>query len=255
MPALGGTRTFIGVGLRQYGARELNRRMAANLEALSDRGNETLRLLLEGHDAKSIARDLGLSVHTVNERLRAARRKLEVPSSREAAGLLARSEHCSPNSVVDKQIGVAGSAAHVNNDGRRNGRKGVEHPIVLAIGGTLIMSLIIATAVLTSIGSGGTDPGPLPNWSTASTAPEPVPQPMNSIRVDGSRLLWNGKEASIATARTYLGIVGQLNPQPLMILSYSAQTPPERVQRVRLLIDETIRCEPDKCLEITISPA
>ena len=43
---------------------------------LSEREKEALRLLLVGHDAKSIATMLGLSVHTINDRLRDARRKL-----------------------------------------------------------------------------------------------------------------------------------------------------------------------------------
>ncbi|GAA0731919.1 MULTISPECIES: helix-turn-helix domain-containing protein [Sphingomonas] len=59
--------------------------------ALTEREKTTLRLLLAGHDAKSIARELELSVHTVNERLRDARRKLGVASSREAARRLAAS--------------------------------------------------------------------------------------------------------------------------------------------------------------------
>lgn len=49
---------------------------------LSAREKEALRLLLVGHDAKSIANTLGLSVHTINDRLRDARRKLGVSSSR-----------------------------------------------------------------------------------------------------------------------------------------------------------------------------
>ncbi len=52
---------------------------------LSEREKEALRLLLVGYDAKSIANTFGLSVHTVNDRLRDARRKLGVSSSREAA--------------------------------------------------------------------------------------------------------------------------------------------------------------------------
>ena len=229
--------------------------MTGNLEALSEREKETLRLLLQGYDAKSIAKHLGLSVHTVNERLRASRRKLEVSSSREAARLLALSEHRLPNSIVDKQIEMAGDAANVNNGGRRNGRTGVEHPIVLAIGGTLIVSLIIATAVLAWVASGPTEPGPLPNWSTATAAPERVSQPTNTIRLDGNRLLWNDRETSEATIRQFLRIVARMNPQPLMVLSYSAQTPPKRLQRARALIEVVIQCTPGNCLEITLSPA
>ena len=56
--------------------------------ALTEKEKQTLRLMVRGHDAKSIARSLGLSVHTINERLRDARRKMAVSSSREAARLL-----------------------------------------------------------------------------------------------------------------------------------------------------------------------
>ena len=62
--------------------------MAHNVHALTEKEKQTLRLLLAGHDAKSMARALGLSVHTINDRLRMTRRKLSVTSSREAARLL-----------------------------------------------------------------------------------------------------------------------------------------------------------------------
>src|SRR3546814_9901564 len=55
------------------------------IQALTEKEKETLRLLVDGHDAKSMARHLGLSVHTINERLRDARRKMSASSSREAA--------------------------------------------------------------------------------------------------------------------------------------------------------------------------
>jgi DNA-binding CsgD family transcriptional regulator len=77
------------------------------MKSLSEREQETLRLLLAGHDAKSIARHLGLSVHTVNDRLREARRKLGVSSSREAARLLAQADADHPNSLAHKKFGVS----------------------------------------------------------------------------------------------------------------------------------------------------
>lgn len=226
--------------------------MITNVQALSEREKETLRLLLEGHDAKSVARSLGISVHAVNERLRTARRKLGVSSSREAARILARSEQQTHNFVVDKQIGVAGDGNHGNEGRRRIGLEGVRHPIVLAIGGTLIMSLIIAAAMLTWVASGSAEPGPLPNWSTAKTAAEGATQPTNTVQLDGNSLLWNGEETSEATIQEYLRITKKMNPQPLLILSYSAHTPRKRVHRIRLLIDETIQCKPGKCLEIAV---
>ncbi|WP_238550628.1 DUF4019 domain-containing protein [Blastomonas sp. AAP53] len=62
------------------------------LGSLTEKEKQTLRLIVRGHDAKSIARTLGLSVHTINERLRDARRKMAVSSSREAARLLLAAE-------------------------------------------------------------------------------------------------------------------------------------------------------------------
>ncbi|MDR6147044.1 DNA-binding CsgD family transcriptional regulator [Sphingomonas sp. SORGH_AS870] len=62
------------------------------LAALTDKEKQTLRLIVRGHDAKSVAQTLDLSVHTINERLRDARRKLSVSSSREAARMLLDAE-------------------------------------------------------------------------------------------------------------------------------------------------------------------
>jgi DNA-binding CsgD family transcriptional regulator len=122
--------------------------MKTGIEALSEREKETLRLLLTGHDAKSIARRLGLSVHTVNERLRDARRKLQVSSSREAARKLGEAEHWTPDSFGDKRIGVAGEgtdgAPHAASHQRRGGLG------LMLLGGTLIMSLIVAAVLLSS---------------------------------------------------------------------------------------------------------
>lgn len=74
----------------------------------ADRLNEAeravLRLLAQGHTAKSIAATLGASVGAVNERLREARRKTGIGSSRELARLLRAQEN------RDEEIGVAGAA-------------------------------------------------------------------------------------------------------------------------------------------------
>src|SRR5438067_820612 len=73
---------------------------------LSERERQVLRLLLLGYDAKSVAANLGISVHTVNERLRSARHKLGVSSSRAAARLLADQEGAAPNLVGYQIFGV-----------------------------------------------------------------------------------------------------------------------------------------------------
>lgn len=75
-----------------------------DISELPEREREVLRLLLRGHDAKSIARELGLSLHVVNERLRDSRRRLGVTSSREAARMLAAHER--DDFSGDKEIGL-----------------------------------------------------------------------------------------------------------------------------------------------------
>src|SRR3546814_1864726 len=75
------------------------------IQALTEKEKETLRLLVDGHDAKSMARHLGLSVHTINERLRDARRKMSASSSREAARQLREIEGRQPEVLRDKALG------------------------------------------------------------------------------------------------------------------------------------------------------
>lgn len=120
---------------------------------------------------------------------------------------------------------------------------------------TLLLACVTATGCATA-SLASSCPAPLLNWSTATAAPERVRQQMNILRVNGDRLLWNGEEASEGDIREYLGIISRLmNPQPLMILSYSRETPCERVQRARSLIQEVVQCKPGECLEVLASTA
>lgn len=153
--------------------------MSEGLQALSEREKETLRLLLSGHDAKSIARSLSLSVHTVNERLRDARRKLGVSSSREAARLLDEMERDDPKSLVDKQLGVATTTTDPRESRHSDQRRSGGRPLFWLGGGMLIMSLIIAAAVLSSAipGSGEAQLSPTSNLMPAAMAPGSVHSP------------------------------------------------------------------------------
>jgi hypothetical protein len=106
-----------------------------------------LRLLLRGHDIKSIARELSISTTAANERLRTARQKLGVSSSREAARVLGAAEgHDFP---VDREFGVSGDAA------RRH------HPRTLFIWIGVLMAIAIATTVglMAVLGSHGSQAG------------------------------------------------------------------------------------------------
>jgi DNA-binding CsgD family transcriptional regulator len=58
------------------------------LHNLTSKEIEALALIAQGHDAKSAALKLSLSTHTIYERLRRAREKVGVGSSREAARLV-----------------------------------------------------------------------------------------------------------------------------------------------------------------------
>ena len=80
---------------------------------LNEAERRVLHLLAEGHTAKSIATELGTSVAAVNERLREARRKTGVGSSRELARLLKAQEN------RHDQMGMVGppaTAASVRSD-------------------------------------------------------------------------------------------------------------------------------------------
>jgi len=145
--------------------------MGRDVASLTEREKQTLRLLLGGHDAKSSARHLGLSVHTVNERLRDARRKLDVTSSREAARLLDDAEGAAPNSLGDKQLGVPAGPAAVHDADQSDRRRSGGRALVWFGGGMLIMSLVIAALLVVPFLSGNT-PGAAPAApsSTATAA-------------------------------------------------------------------------------------
>ncbi len=85
-----------------------------------------LGLLARGHDAKSAARALDISVHAVNERLRESRRKLGLTSSREAARLLLAQESRDPKYSVDKEMGVGRGRPDMDAAGVPAGRAAEE---------------------------------------------------------------------------------------------------------------------------------
>lgn len=132
--------------------------MAEGLHALTDREKQALRLLLRGHDAKSIARELGLSVHTVNERLRDARRKVGAASSREAARRLAEAELEDPDFYADRSLGVAAAAPDRDHGAPSDRRRSAGLSLAWLAGGMLVMSLIVAAASLGLSVFGQSDP-------------------------------------------------------------------------------------------------
>lgn len=119
--------------------------MAGGVTTLTEREREVLRLLVAGHDAKSIAARLDISIHAVNERLRKARQKLRVGSSREAARLLAATE--ANDSLVDDKIGLGGGISAGSDDGGRDHRATGAPRLPFYLVGAAVMVFLIATAV------------------------------------------------------------------------------------------------------------
>lgn len=145
--------------------------MSGAVADLSEKEVAVLRLILEGHDAKSSARALDLSVHTVNDRLRAARRKLGVTSSREAARLWREAQSASPQKPVHTGLGdafAAADAAHPAMPPHRDGARGVRR--IAALAGVVLMLTMILAAALASCAL-QTDPGSVPS---ADSAPSPA---------------------------------------------------------------------------------
>lgn len=164
--------------------------MTEGFASLSEKEKEALRLIVQGHDAKSSARQLGLSVHTVNERLRDARRKLSVSSSREAARIVLAAEgaaaHFAPQFLADKPFGDAAPTAAVppgDGQGARRRRAWI-------IGGVLTMSLILALLAMNTLSP------------AASTAPAAQPRP--AVQLDAATTA-----AATRSARGWLALVDQ----------------------------------------------
>ncbi len=131
--------------------------MAQGYEALTEKEKQALRLILRGHDAKSSARRLDISVHTVNERLRHARRKMDVSSSRGAARMLLAKEGETPDLFVSKEIGDDLAAATPDHEAVPNvGQRKPIRPAFL-IGGIAIMSLL-ATGIALILSIQATQP-------------------------------------------------------------------------------------------------
>lgn len=127
--------------------------MTSALDRLTDKEKDALRLLLRGHDAKSSARELGLSVHTVNERLREARRKLCVTSSREAARRLLAKEGPdapggAPEMLGDKALGDAAEGRVAAHSAASATVRWAGHGLALTATGVFAMSLILAALFL-----------------------------------------------------------------------------------------------------------
>ena len=142
--------------------------MTAGIHTLTEKEKETLRLLVDGHDAKSMARHLGLSVHTINERLRDARRKMAVSSSREAARQLREIEHRTPQILADKALGEAAALPDVEDRTTPAEAPRMVRPLGWLVGG-LLMSLSLALFAFSSMTGTADMPAAAPSTAPAES--------------------------------------------------------------------------------------
>ena len=126
--------------------------MAEGYHALTAKEKDALRLLLNGHDAKSITSHLGLSVHTVNERLRDARRKLSVSSSKAAARIVRDAEGTTPQTVADKILGDADAPADGQAFDPRPEASPPANRAAWTLGGFVMIILFVAALAFSSTG-------------------------------------------------------------------------------------------------------
>ncbi|KEO98729.1 hypothetical protein EH32_06380 [Erythrobacter litoralis] len=131
---------------------------------LTDREKDCLRLWLDHKTAKEIARELGISHHAVEKRLKSARTKLNVLSSREAARMLAEAEAYGQ--------AVNGSADLQSDQQKRRSRQ----PQPLVIGGiamcfATLLSLALAPA---DPPAANIDPSAAASAIEIDTNPEPI---------------------------------------------------------------------------------
>lgn len=157
-----------------------NGSMTEAVRALTEKEKQTLRLLLAGHDAKSMARALDLSVHTVNERLRDARRKLSVSSSKAAARMLHDAEGAAPETLGDKCIGDAPFAAAVQHGAEPSAWSFATSRKAWAIGGLAMISLAALALALTAAPDtaqeGAAAPAPATGAQAAPAARSSAPE-------------------------------------------------------------------------------
>jgi DNA-binding CsgD family transcriptional regulator len=118
-----------------------SRERMIELSRLNEGERRVLLLLAEGHTAKSIATELETTPAAVNERLREARRKTGVGSSRELARLLKAQEN------RHEDIGVGNAADPVVPDVGRSGTQARSNRKVLTVMTGLLLTGLVAGAL------------------------------------------------------------------------------------------------------------
>jgi DNA-binding CsgD family transcriptional regulator len=160
-------------------------RPASSVGALTDKELEILRLLMAGHTVKSIAVRLGRSETSINERLRDARRKTGVGSSRELARHLAAQKIWDKNIDLSTHSSLTHEAVRPANLDRLTSK------------GTIIMLIAMAVAATgIAIAAADSTRQAAPPQSTEATAPSQLPL-IGSWSLDTTRLPAEGRPRSV----------------------------------------------------------
>jgi DNA-binding CsgD family transcriptional regulator len=215
--------------------------MKQGYEALTEKEKQTLRLLLAGHDAKSMARHLALSVHTINERLRDARRKLSAGSSKEAARLLLDAEAATPDPLADKRLGDAWRAPGRQSESRPEAGAYGKRRALWASGGFAMLSLAVALLAFSGSPQPAADPAAQSGAATATTPAAQSAAAQAAIRwlelVDAGK--W--RESWAATAQSFRT---QNTVELWQSVSETARVPLGRVLSRRFTSEESIPAPP-----------
>lgn len=190
--------------------------------ALTEKEKQTLRLIARGHDAKSSARDLGLSVHTINERLREARRKMAVSSSREAARRLLAAESpggapATPQFSADIDLGAYAGRARIDVEGALPGGVRRVRSRRLILSGVLVMLILGLSALLFAANVAAPPAATTPAALTASQADaaDSARQWLTLLdagRWDDSYRLTTGSFRTLNTAQVWASVSEKVRP-------------------------------------------
>lgn len=148
--------------------------MTLQLVRLTEQELRLLRLLAQGHTAKTIATSEGLSVNVVNERLRSARRKTGAVSSRELARLVGEQEQNLPQENRNKLFGVEGEPSSDHRSERRPA-KGAGSSIVWR--SAMVVGVLIAASIAALVTA-----APEKTASKAQGLPMPIASDVAAIR-------------------------------------------------------------------------
>jgi len=173
-----------------------------DLSRLNDSERRVLSLLAEGHTAKTVARELNLTPAAVNERLREARRKAGVGSSRELARLLKSQENRHEQMGMGKPATASSEA--ISSDAKPwRSRTGV-----IAMVSLLVVAAATAAALTGQINPPQAQVDPLLG-TPLQTGPDPAALHAQ-VRAESRDPSWaSTTEAAIRARATQIPLIGK----------------------------------------------